>query len=107
MYAVVVLFVLSLVTAVAFDPGAGIVVEYVLLAAAFGWLAVQLGRGRNWARVVVVGLSVLFLLTTFSLFQAGVPGVVKVAGGVQVVLFLGIIVLLLVRPSNAWFRPLP
>ena len=69
-------------------------------------LAIQVARGRNWARVVtwvVSGLGVLGLLSVFGESSAAS----KIVGVVSGLLAVAVIVLLAMAPSNEYFAAGP
>ncbi len=77
--------------------GIVLIVLYVLL-------ALQVRKGKNWARIVtwvLAGLGVLGGLTNLAQPQAALT---KVVAGVELVLYIALIVLLALRPSNEYFR---
>jgi hypothetical protein len=77
--------------------GIVVLVLYVLL-------ALQVGKGKNWARIVtwvIAGLGVLALGATLG---GNATGLSKGLGVVSGLIDLAIIVLLLLAPSNAYFR---
>jgi len=84
------------------------VIAFVLLvlAALYWWILGSLSRGRNWARITLLGLFLLWLLVGY--------GQVKVAfsrssleGGILVLqqaLYVVALILVFTPTSNAWFR---
>lgn len=96
---------------------------YVVIAfgaAGFFWLVLtgvavlfvyQLGRGKNWARALLTGLGLFFVLGAIgTLFMPGSsPGaaalVASCAGIVQAVLAAGAVFLCFRKDSDAYFRP--
>lgn len=77
--------------------GLVLLVLYVLL-------ALQVRKGKNWARIVtwvLAGLGVLGGISTLAQPQAALS---KVVAGVELVLYILLIVLLAMRPSNEYFR---
>jgi hypothetical protein len=72
------------------------IVLYVLL-------ALQVGKGRNWARIVtwiLAGLGVLAALSTFAQPEPAASRVLSILGGL---VDLAIIIFLARRPSNEYF----
>jgi hypothetical protein len=68
------------------------------------FLARQIGKGKNWARIVMwvfAGLSVLDTLASFAQAQ---PVGTRILGIVQGIINAVIIVLLALAPSNEYFR---
>jgi hypothetical protein len=91
-------------TAVNVAIGAGVVfgIVFVLL---FVLLALQVRKGKNWARVVtwvITGLGVVSALLSIGQTVASASRVVSLVSGV---LDLAIVVLLLQQPSNDFFKP--
>jgi hypothetical protein len=77
--------------------GIVLIVLYVLL-------ALQVRKGKNWARIVtwvLAGLGVLGSVTNLAQPQAALT---KVVAGVELVLYVVLIVLLAMAPSNEYFR---
>jgi uncharacterized membrane protein (DUF485 family) len=77
--------------------GIVLIVLYVLL-------ALQVRKGKNWARIVtwvLAGLGVLGGVTNLAQPQAALT---KIVAGVELVLYIALIVLLAMRPSNEYFR---
>ena len=70
-------------------------------------LARQVGKGRNWARIVTWVIAGLSLLSFVSTAVGDNPGLSKALGAVGALLDLGIIVLLAMGPSNEYFRRQP
>jgi hypothetical protein len=76
-------------------------VVYIVL---YVLLALQVGKGKNWARIVtwvLAGLGVLGALTTFSQPGTAANRVLTVIGGL---IDVAIIVFLMQKPSNEYFR---
>jgi peptidoglycan/LPS O-acetylase OafA/YrhL len=67
-------------------------------------LALQVGKGRNWARIVTWVLAALGLISFLAAIAGDNPGVSKIFAAVTAVLDLAIIVLLAQKPSNDYFR---
>ncbi|MBL1075697.1 hypothetical protein JK358_14980 [Nocardia sp. 2] len=72
----------------------------------------QLGRGKNWARALLTGLALFFVLGAVGTFFMGgdeAPGaaslVASCAGIVQGVLAAGAVFLCFRKDSDAYFRP--
>lgn len=77
--------------------GIVLIVLYVLL-------ALQVRKGKNWARIVtwvLAGLGVLGGITNLAQPQAALT---KVIAGVELVLYIALIVLLAMSQSNEYFR---
>ena len=80
------------------------VVFAVVFTALFVLLALQVRKGRSWARIVtwvLAGLSAL--LGVLSLLSPA-PGLARVLGLVALALDVAIIVLLAAKPSSGYFR---
>ena len=78
--------------------GAIIIVLFVLL-------ALQVRKGKNWARIVtwvICGLGILSALGSLGQNVAAASRAVSLVSGV---LDVAIVVLLLQKPSNAFFKP--
>jgi hypothetical protein len=91
-------------TAVNVAIGAGVVFGIVFITL-FVLLALQVRNGKNWARVVtwvITGLGIVSALA--SLGQTVAPAS-RLVGLVSGVLDVAIVVLLLQKPSNAFFKP--
>jgi magnesium-transporting ATPase (P-type) len=85
---------------------AGLVIA-IIFVVLYALLALQVGKGKNWARIVtwiLAGLGVLGSLTSFAQPEPAVSRVVTLVGGV---IDLAIIVLLAQRASNQYFRKTP
>lgn len=67
-------------------------------------LALQVGKGRNWARIVTWVLAALGLLSFLASLAGDNSGITKVFAVVTAVLDVAIIVLLAQKPSNGYFR---
>lgn len=76
----------------------------VLFTALYVWLALQVRKGKSWARIVTLVLAVLSVLSGLSSLMQPATGLTRLLGLVDVVLDIGIIVLLLMRPSVEYFR---
>lgn len=67
-------------------------------------LALQVRKGKNWARIVtwvLAGLGVLGGITNLAQPQAALT---KVIAGIELALYIVLIVLLAMGPSNEYFR---
>lgn len=89
----------ALNTAVAVGAVIGIVlmVLYVLL-------ALQVRKGKNWARIVTWVLSGLGVLGSISNLAQPEAALTKVIAVIELVVDVAVIVLLAMRPSNEYFR---
>ena len=80
------------------------VVFGVILVVLYVLLAIQVGKGKNWARIVtwvLVGLSTLFGLASFAQPESALSRVLSIVG---LIIDIAIIVLLAQKPSNEYFR---
>jgi hypothetical protein len=76
----------------------------VIFVVLFVWLSRQLTKGKNWARIVtwiLAGLGVISALTSLANPNAALTRAFDLLGGV---IDLSILVLLLQKPSNDFFR---
>jgi hypothetical protein len=91
-------------TAVNVAIGAGVVFGLVFIVL-FVLLALQVRKGKNWARVVtwvITGLGIISALASLGQTVAAASRVVGLFSGL---LDIAIVVLLLQKPSNAFFKP--
>jgi len=91
-------------TAVNVAIGAGVVFG-IIFVVLFILLALQVRKGKNWARIVtwvITGLGILSALASLGQTVAAASRVVSLIGGL---LDIAIVVLLLQKPSNAFFKP--
>lgn len=105
-YVMIALVLVNVATVQAIAPNGVIVVEDVVIGLVFVAIVVGISRRAVWSRFAGIAVSALFALGSVSLFQAGVPGIVVVVGVVQLAALIGVVVLLLLRPSGDWFRGL-
>jgi hypothetical protein len=85
---------------------AGVVIA-IIFVVLYALLALQVGKGKNWARIVtwvLAGLGVLGSLTSFAQPEPAFSRVVTLVGGL---VDLAIIVLLAQRASKHYFRKTP
>jgi hypothetical protein len=83
----------------------GIVIA-LIITVLYVLLALQVRKGKNWARIVtwiLAGLGVLSALTSFAQPEPAASRVVNLVGGL---IDLAVIILLAQRPSNEYFRKL-
>lgn len=81
----------------------GVVIAIIFIAL-YVLLALQVGKGKNWARIVtwvLAGLGLLSALTSLAQPEPAASRVLTLIGGV---IDLAIIVFLAQRPSNEYFR---
>lgn len=75
----------------------------LVFAALYVLLALQMRKGKNWARIVtlvIAGLSILFGLIGLG---ASAPAISRVIGVIGLLLNIAIFVLLLLRPAREYF----
>ena len=80
------------------------VVIGLIFAALYLLLAIQVRKGKNWARIVTWVLAGLGLLFGLLGLAADAPAFSRLFGLVGILLDAAIIVLLAMRPSNEYFR---
>jgi hypothetical protein len=76
----------------------------IILIVLYVLLALQVRKGKNWARIVtwvLAGLGALGGVTNLAQPQAALT---KVIAGIELVLYVVLIVLLALKPSNDYFR---
>jgi hypothetical protein len=91
-------------TAVNVAIGAGVVFG-IIFVVLFILLALQVGKGKNWARVVtwvITGLGIISALASLGQTVAAASRAVSLVSGL---LDIAIVVLLMQKPSNAFFKP--
>ncbi|GAB2481830.1 hypothetical protein [Jatrophihabitans fulvus] len=81
------------------------VVGYVSFLLLFPLLARHVTQGRNWARLATWLLAGISLVTTFSRLGRHQPVPTRMLDVAGALLAVGIVVLLLARPSSRFFRP--
>jgi hypothetical protein len=81
--------------------GAVIGVVFVVL---YVLLALQVGKGKNWARIVTWILAGIGVLSAVASLAQPEPAASKVVGIVGGIVDLAIIIFLAQRPSNEYFR---
>lgn len=67
-------------------------------------LALQVRKGKSWARIVTWVIAGLSVLSGLSSFAQPAPGLSRLLQVVVLLLDVAIIVLLAARPSNEYFR---
>lgn len=80
------------------------VVIGLIFAAAYVLLAIQVRKGKNWARIttlVIAGISILFGLLGLA---ASAPALSRVLGIVGLLINIAIVVLLVLKPSSEFFK---
>lgn len=70
-------------------------------------LALKVGKGRNWARIVTWVLAGISLLSFASTLAGDNPGLSKGLGALGALLDIAIVVLLLQKPGNDYFAKQP
>ena len=76
----------------------------VVLIVLYILLALQVRKGKNWARVVTWVLAGLGVLGSISNLAQPQAALTKVIAGIELVLYVVLIVLLAMKPSNGYFR---
>lgn len=88
---------LSVAVSVGLVLGAIFAVLYVLL-------ALQVRKGRSWARLITIVLAALSLLAGLTNLAQPAPAVTRILGLLTIVLEVAILGLLLTRPAAEYFR---
>jgi hypothetical protein len=70
----------------------------------FIWLALKVRKGRNWARIVTWVLTGLGIITALGSLAQNVAGATRVVDLIGGVLDVAIVVLLMQKTSNAFFK---
>jgi hypothetical protein len=91
-------------TAVNVAIGAGVVFGIVFVVL-FVLLALQVRKGKNWARVVTWVITGLGIVSALASLGQTVAAASRAVGLVSGLLDVAIVVLLLQKPSNAFFKP--
>ena len=77
----------------------------IIIVVLFVLLALQVRKGKNWARIVtwvICGLGIISALASLGQTVAAASRVVSLIGGL---LDVAIVLLLLQKPSNEFFKP--
>jgi hypothetical protein len=82
-----------------------IVVFGVVFIVLFVLLALQVRKGKNWARIVTWVITGLGIISALASLGQSVTAASRVIGLVSGLLDVAIVVLLLQKPSNAFFKP--
>ncbi len=82
-----------------------LVVFGVIVVVLFIWLALKVRKGRNWARIVTWVLSGLGILGALGSLGQNVSGASRAVSLVGGVLDVAVVVLLMQKTSNAYFKP--
>lgn len=81
-----------------------VMVAFVVYLVAYVLLALEIRKGRNWARIVIVVVACLtVVLSLASLFETE-PAASHLVGTINAALDVVVIVLLVQRQSNSYFR---
>jgi hypothetical protein len=83
--------------------GAVVGIIFLLL---YALLAVQVSKGRNWARIVTWVLAGLGILFTLVGLGTPAPATSRILSIIDLVIDVGIVVLLAQPTSNRYFKPL-
>jgi hypothetical protein len=67
-------------------------------------LALQVGKGKNWARIVTWVLASLGVLSGLAALAQPEPALSRILSIIGLLVDIAIIVLLAQRPSNEYFR---
>jgi hypothetical protein len=81
----------------------GIVVG-IIFTVLYVLLALQVGKGKNWARIVTWVLASLGVISGLASFAQPEPALSRVLAIIGLLIDIAIIVLLAQRPSNEYFR---
>jgi hypothetical protein len=76
----------------------------IILIVLYILLALQVRKGKNWARIVTWVLAGLGALGSLSNLAQPQAALTKVIAGIELVLYVVLIVLLAMKPSNDFFR---
>jgi hypothetical protein len=93
-------------TAVTTTIAAGLVFGIVFIAL-YVLLALQVRKGKNWARIVTWVLAGVSALSGLASLAQPIPGLSRILGLVTLLLDAAIIVLLALRPSSQYFHRTP
>jgi UDP-N-acetylmuramyl pentapeptide phosphotransferase/UDP-N-acetylglucosamine-1-phosphate transferase len=84
----------------------GIIVVFgIIVIVLFVWLALQVRKGKNWARIVTWVLSGFGILGALGSLAQNVAAGSRAVSLVSGLLDLAIVVLLMQKTSNAFFKP--
>lgn len=81
-----------------------VVVIAVVFAVLYALLAMQVGKGRNWARIVTWVLAGLGIISGFTQFGQPQPPVSRILGIIGLVVEIAIVILLALKASNDYFK---
>lgn len=90
-------------TALTVAISVGIVVALVFTAL-YVLLALQVRKGKSWARIVTLVLALLAVLSELSSLTQPATGLIRLLGVVELAIDIAIIVLLMLRPAAEYFR---
>ena len=93
-------------TAVSVALGVGLVLG-AIFAVLYVLLALQVRKGRSWARIVTIVIASLSLLAGLANLAQPAPAVTRVLGLLTLLIEVGILYLLLTRPAADYFRSSP
>ena len=82
-----------------------VVVFGIIIIVLFIWLALQVRKGKNWARIVTWVLSGIGILSALGSLGQNVSGASRAVSLVGGLLDVAVVVLLMQKPSNAFFKP--
>lgn len=83
------------------------IVIFVIVAVLYAWLILKIRQGRNWARIVATVLLVLGIVSNVSTMASNGTGATKAFEVVGLIIAVAVLVLLWLRPSNAYFKEVP
>lgn len=82
----------------------GSVIFGLLVVGLYVFLALKVRAGRSWARITTLVLTALSVLATLATLGQPQPSLSRILSLITVVLSVGIVVLLMRRPSADYFR---
>lgn len=83
------------------------IVTVIIIAVLYVWLIVKIRQGRNWARIVATVLLALGILSSLSGLAGTGTGASKALQVIGLIISIAVLVLLWLRPSNAYFKERP
>jgi hypothetical protein len=87
-----------------YGVGIGISIIFMVL---YILLALQVRKGKNWARITTIVFASLGLLSLFNVVSPTAIGLLKLIGLVAFAINLAILLLLARQPAAGWFKPRP
>ena len=89
---------------VGFSVGLGLGVVFIVL---YGLLALQVRKGKNWARITTIVLAAIGLFSLFNVISPSTLAVLRLVGAIGFGLNLALILLLARRPASDYFKARP